>query len=174
MNKFKFYIVAAVLASGMTLTSCGDSFLNPDPASKGAAGAAGDPMNINSGLAAAYQILLLDSYAGGSYESSVYIGDIQSDDLWKGGGDARPELIFIGSPTSRFIKTWRRRASSVSSIRTDKSVSKRISTSSLRETITVSTTSLHNFTASCVRMLKVMLSFSKSEKSRMSLISFSN
>ena len=53
MNKFKFYIVAAVLASGMTLTSCGDSFLNPDPASKGAAGAAGDPMNINSGLAAA-------------------------------------------------------------------------------------------------------------------------
>ena len=47
MNKFKFYIVAAVLASGMTLTSCGDSFLNPDPASKGAAGAAGDPMNIN-------------------------------------------------------------------------------------------------------------------------------
>ena len=42
MNKFKFYIVAAVLASGMTLTSCGDSFLNPDPASKGAAGAAGD------------------------------------------------------------------------------------------------------------------------------------
>ena len=52
MNKFKFYIVAAVLASGMTLTSCGDSFLNPDPASKGSAGAAGDPMNINSGLAA--------------------------------------------------------------------------------------------------------------------------
>ena len=82
MNKFKFYIVAAVFASGMTLTSCGDSFLNPDPASKGAAGAAGDPMNINSGLAAAYQILLLDSYAGGSYESSVYIGDIQSDYLW--------------------------------------------------------------------------------------------
>ena len=37
MNKFKFYIVAAVLASGMTLTSCGDRFLNPDPASKGAA-----------------------------------------------------------------------------------------------------------------------------------------
>ena len=89
MNKFKFYTVAAVLASSMALSSCGDSFLNSDPASKGAAGAAGDPMNINSGLAAAYQILLLDSYAGGSYESSVYIGDIQSDDLWKGGGDAQ-------------------------------------------------------------------------------------
>ena len=95
MNKFKFYIVAAVLASGMTLTSCGDSFLNPDPASKGAAGAAGDPMNINSGLAAAYQILLLDSYAGGSYESSVYIGDIQSDDLWKGGGDAQDGMDLV-------------------------------------------------------------------------------
>ena len=28
MNKFKFYIVAAVLASGMTLTSCGDKKIN--------------------------------------------------------------------------------------------------------------------------------------------------
>ena len=105
MNKFKFYIVAAVLASGMTLTSCGDSFLNPDPASKGAAGAAGDPMNINSGLAAAYQILLLDSYAGGSYESSVYIGDIQSDDLWKGGGDAQDGMSGMNLNVSMFTTT---------------------------------------------------------------------
>lgn len=34
MNKFKFYTVAAVLASSMALSSCGDSFLNSDPASK--------------------------------------------------------------------------------------------------------------------------------------------
>ena len=95
----------AVLASGMTLTSCGDSFLNPDPASKGAAGAAGDPMNINSGLAAAYQILLLDSYAGGSYESSVYIGDIQSDDLWKGGGDAQDGMSGMNLNVSMFTTT---------------------------------------------------------------------
>lgn len=63
MNRFKLYTVAAVLASGMALTSCGDGFLETDPASKGAAGAVGDPMNINSGLAATYQILLFDSYA---------------------------------------------------------------------------------------------------------------
>ncbi len=59
MNKFIFYTVAAVLASSMALSSCGDSFLNSDPASKGAAGAAGDPMNINSGLAAATRFFYL-------------------------------------------------------------------------------------------------------------------
>ena len=58
MNKFKFYTVAAGLASSMALSSCGDSFLNSDPASKGAAGAAGDPMNINSGLATRFFYLI--------------------------------------------------------------------------------------------------------------------
>lgn len=105
MNKFKLYTVAAVLASGMTLSACGDSFLTPEPASQGAAGSAGDPMNINSGLAAAYQILLLDSYANGSYESSAYIGDIQSDDLWKGGGDAQDGMAGMNLNVAMFTTT---------------------------------------------------------------------
>lgn len=62
-------------------------------------------MNINSGLAAAYQILLLDSYAGGSYESSVYIGDIQSDDLWKGGGDAQDGMAGMNLNVAMFSTT---------------------------------------------------------------------
>ena len=76
MKNFKLYIAVAVLSSGMALTSCSDSFLEPEPTTKGAAGAAGDPLNINAGLAASYQILGFDSYANGSYESSVFIGDI--------------------------------------------------------------------------------------------------
>lgn len=105
MNKFKLYTVAAVLASGMALSACGDSFLTPEPTTQGAAGSTGDPMNINSGLAAAYQILLLDSYANGSYESSVYIGDIQSDDLWKGGGDANDGMSGMNMNVSMFTTT---------------------------------------------------------------------
>lgn len=114
MNKLRLYTVAAVVATGMTITACGDSFLNPDPTSQGAAGGQGNLANINSGLAASYQILLLDSYANGSYESSVYIGDIQSDDLWKGGGDAQDGMagmnlnvaMYTTSGNSTLSGTW--------------------------------------------------------------------
>ena len=84
MKDLKLYIAVAVLSSGMVLTSCSDDFLEPEPTTQGAAGAAGDPLNINSGPAASYRILGFDSYANGSYESSAYIGDIQSDDILEG------------------------------------------------------------------------------------------
>ena len=73
MKNIKLYIAVAALTIGVALTSCSDDFLEPEPTTQGAAGAAGDPLNINSGLAASYQILGFDSYANGSYESSVYI-----------------------------------------------------------------------------------------------------
>lgn len=105
MNKLKLYTVAAIMATGVTLTSCGDSFLDPEPTSQGAAGGQGNLANINSGLAASYQILLLDSYANGSYESSVYIADIQGDDLWKGGGDANDGMAGMNMNVSMFTTT---------------------------------------------------------------------
>lgn len=88
MKIIKLYMAVAAMTAGMALTACGDSFLNTEPTTQGAAGAAGDVQNINSGLAASYQILNFESFPNASYESSVFIGDIQSDDLWKGGGDA--------------------------------------------------------------------------------------
>ena len=102
MKNPKLYIAVAVLSSGMMLTSCSQDFLEPEPTTKGAAGAAGDPLNINSGLAASYQILGFDSYANGSYESSVFIGDIQSDDAWKGGGDANDGMNGMNLAVSMF------------------------------------------------------------------------
>ena len=95
MKNPKLYIAVAV-------TSCSQDFLEPEPTTKGAAGAAGDPLNINSGLAASYQILGFDSYANGSYESSVFIGDIQSDDAWKGGGDANDGMNGMNLAVSMF------------------------------------------------------------------------
>ena len=102
MKNIKLYIAVAVVSTGMALTSCGDSFLEPEPTTQGAAGAAGDPLNINSGLAASYQILGFDSYANGSYESSAFIGDIQSDDAWKGGGDANDGMNGMNLAVSMF------------------------------------------------------------------------
>ena len=102
MKNPKLYIAVAVLSSGMMLSSCSNDFLEPEPTTKGAAGAAGDPLNINSGLAASYQILGFDSYANGSYESSVFIGDIQSDDAWKGGGDANDGMNGMNLAVSMF------------------------------------------------------------------------
>lgn len=114
MKKLSLYTIAAVVASGMLLTSCGDSFLETESTEKGAAGAPGDPLNINSGLAAAYQCLGFDSYANGSYESLAYISDIQSDDIWKGGGDANDGMngmnlnvsLFRTSANSTLSGTW--------------------------------------------------------------------
>ena len=59
----KIFMMAAVLASGMTLASCGDAFLESLPTEQLADGGTATESSINSGLAATYQILLFDSYA---------------------------------------------------------------------------------------------------------------
>lgn len=102
MRTFKLYAVAVVLAAGMTLASCGDSFLESEPTDKLAGGGTATMSSINSGLAATYQILLFDNYANGSYESSVYISDIQSDDIFKGGGDANDGMAGMNYAVSQF------------------------------------------------------------------------
>jgi hypothetical protein len=101
MKIFKLYTVA-ILAAGFTLASCSDNFLETQPTEKLAAGGTSTLSSINSGLAATYQILLFDSYANGSYESSVYISDIQSDDILKGGGDANDGMSGMNYAVSQF------------------------------------------------------------------------
>ena len=105
MKAYKFSIIAALIASGMTFASCGDSFLESLPTDKLADGGTATESSINSGLAATYQILLFDSYANGSYESSVYIPDIMSDDVYKGGGDANDGMNGMNYAVSQFTAT---------------------------------------------------------------------
>ena len=92
MKIYKVLAMAAMLASGMTLTSCGNDFLESLPTDRLADGGTATEASINSGLAAVYQILLFDSYANNNYESNCVIADVQSDDCYKGGGDAGDQL----------------------------------------------------------------------------------
>ena len=85
--------MAAVLASGLTLTSCGEDFLESLPTDHLADGGTATESSINSGLAATYQILLFDSYANNNYEAIPVIADVQSDDCYKGSGFARANAV---------------------------------------------------------------------------------
>ena len=73
MKIYKVLAMAAMLASGMTLTSCGNDFLESLPTDRLADGGTATEASINSGLAAVYQILLFDSYANNNYESNCVI-----------------------------------------------------------------------------------------------------
>ena len=57
MKTYKLSIIAALIASGMALASCGDGFLESLPTDKLADGGTATESSINSGLAATYQIL---------------------------------------------------------------------------------------------------------------------
>ncbi|WP_373728877.1 RagB/SusD family nutrient uptake outer membrane protein [Bacteroides heparinolyticus] len=88
MKKYKILTVAALLTSGMAMTSCGDDFLTASSTEKQMAGAAATESTILSNLGSAYQILLFDSYANNNYNGILFMSDLRSDDLYKGGGDA--------------------------------------------------------------------------------------
>ena len=80
-------IIAAVVA-GLVLTSCGDEFLTSHATHQGEAGAEATEGAILSYLTAAYQPLLMDSYADYNYNHILLLSDLRSDDIYKGGGDA--------------------------------------------------------------------------------------
>jgi len=85
MKKYSFILAFAALIG---LSSCGDQFLTISPTASQEAGGDATEGAILSNLASCYQILLFDSYAGGSYNSIVLMSDLRSDDIYKGGGDA--------------------------------------------------------------------------------------
>lgn len=89
MQNFKLiYCLVAILIGASSISSCTDDFLTASSTEKQEAGAPATEGAIQSNLTAAYQILLFDSYASGSYNSIVLMSDLRSDDFYKGGGNA--------------------------------------------------------------------------------------
>jgi hypothetical protein len=111
MKKYTFLLIA-LLAGSLLCSSCGDDFLTSSSSEKRAAGEAVTETAILSFLGSAYQPLLFDSYAANAYESVVFMSDLRSDDIYKGGGDAGDQLylyslsIFTTSPTTSLGGQW--------------------------------------------------------------------
>lgn len=88
-------------------TSCGDDFLTANSTEKQEAGGAATEGAILSNLGSAYQILLFDSYASNNYNGVLFMSDLRSDDLFKGGGDAgdQGQLYRLSQFTSSAAET---------------------------------------------------------------------
>lgn len=92
--------ILSYIMAGMVLChfcSCGDDFLTVRSSEKLEAGGPTTLQAIEQSIASAYQILTMDSYANGSYNSTTLMGDLRSDDLFKGGGEANDQagLYFL-------------------------------------------------------------------------------
>lgn len=107
MKRYKFLTIIAVLAGLLTMSSCGDDFLTASSTEKQEAGAAATEGAILSNLGSAYQILLFDSYADNHYNGVLFMSDLRSDDLFKGGGDAgdQGQLYRLSQFTSSAAET---------------------------------------------------------------------
>lgn len=84
----KKYIQTLLLIALLGFTACSDDFLTIYPTAAQEAGGDATEGAILSNLASCYQILLFDSYANNNYNSIVFMSDLRSDDIFKGGGDA--------------------------------------------------------------------------------------
>ncbi|MCC8142474.1 MAG: RagB/SusD family nutrient uptake outer membrane protein [Tannerellaceae bacterium] len=84
----KYNIIVLLISVILGFTACGDDFLTNSPTQSKTEGADADEQKLNSFLAAAYQILLMDSYADNNYNSLPILSDLRSDDIFKGGSDA--------------------------------------------------------------------------------------
>lgn len=84
----KKYFRILFLSTLIGLSACSDDFLTIYPTAAQEAGGAATEGAILSNLASCYQILLFDSYANNNYNSIVFMSDLRSDDIFKGGGDA--------------------------------------------------------------------------------------
>ncbi len=108
----KYMLFGLVFAFFTGMTSCSDDFLTNAPTSSQEAGGPATEGAILSNLGAAYQPLLLDSYANQNYNSLVLMSDLRSDDIYKGGGDAGDQrqlyLLsqFEATPTDNFDGIW--------------------------------------------------------------------
>lgn len=84
----KLYKLFAIAVAGVMLSSCGEDFLTSHATHQGEAGAEATENAILSYLTATYQPLLMDSYANFNYNHILFMSDVRSDDVYKGGGDA--------------------------------------------------------------------------------------
>lgn len=103
-------ILSFVLLLGFT--ACGEDFLTISPTESQEAGGDATEGAIMANLASAYQILLFDSYAAQNYNSVVFMSDLRSDDVFKGGGDAGDQAMLYrlslldATPTELPIGLW--------------------------------------------------------------------
>lgn len=108
----KKYIHIFIIVLLVALVSCSDDFLTNSTTEKQAAGEPATEGAILSNLAAAYQILLFDSYAKQNYNSIVLMSDLRSDDIFKGGGDAGDQRqlyllsLFTTTPQENIGGLW--------------------------------------------------------------------
>lgn len=107
MRRYKFLAIIAVFAGVLLTTSCGDDFLTASSTEKQEAGGAATEGAILSNLGSAYQILLFDSYANNNYNAVLFMSDLRSDDVFKGGGDAgdQGQLYRLSQFTSSAAET---------------------------------------------------------------------
>ncbi len=109
MKKYINLLIIIMLAG---FVSCTDDFLTNSTTERQAAGEPATEGAILSNLAAAYQILLFDSYADNNYNSTVLMSDLRSDDIFKGGGDAGDQhqlyllSLFTTSPEENISGLW--------------------------------------------------------------------
>jgi hypothetical protein len=107
MKLYKLISITVIIAGFFTITSCGDDFLTASSTEKQEAGGAATEGAILSNLGSAYQILLFDSYANNNYNAVLFMSDLRSDDLFKGGGDAgdQRQLYLLSQFTSTAAET---------------------------------------------------------------------
>ena len=109
MKKYTNLLIIILLAA---FVSCTDDFVTNSTTERQAAGEPATEGAILSNLAAAYQILLFDSYADNNYNSIVLMSDLRSDDIFKGGGDAGDQhqlyllSLFTTSPEENISGLW--------------------------------------------------------------------
>lgn len=87
------YIKCLFFAALLGLTSCGEEFLTVAPTSSQEAGGPATEGAITANLASCYQILLFDNYVDKAYNSIIFLSDVRSDDIYKGGGDAGDQAM---------------------------------------------------------------------------------
>lgn len=88
MKKYSFL---ALILAALSLGSCSDDFLTAKPTQAQEVGGPATEGAIQANIASCYQVLLFDSYANNNYNSVVLMSDLQSDDIYKGGGDANDQ-----------------------------------------------------------------------------------
>lgn len=110
MKKILYTLMVALLVA--LVSSCSDDFLSASSTEKQESGAPAYEGAILANLAAAYQILLFDSYANQNYNSLPLMSDLRSDDIFKGGGDAGDQRqlyllsLFTATPQEQPEGLW--------------------------------------------------------------------
>lgn len=111
--KTKIYIAAALVAGGMGLSSCSDSFLDVvSPTQQPIEDYFNTDAHIQEAVVAAYDPLHWPDWAMGEYNPLLIMSDIMADDLWVGGSDKNDNanwhrmMNFEAAPNAVIAGLW--------------------------------------------------------------------